>query len=111
MQWTELISEEQLGKVVSGEKDVLLFKHSTTCSISAAALSRLERYWNSNETNHVLPCYLDLKKYRQLSNTVAERFGVVHESPQVLLIRNGRVLYHESHMAIQYSEILKLLKS
>lgn len=82
----------------------LLFKHSTRCSISAIAKHRLEADWDLPETA-VKPYFLDLIAYRRLSNQVAESFAVRHESPQVLLIHEGRCVYDASHLDISLEAI------
>ena len=108
MNWNKLTSEEQIDQVIleSAAKPVLLFKHSTSCSISSMSLDRLLRNWKAEDSDKITPYYLDLLAYRSLSNLVAERFGIPHESPQVLLIQNGKVTYHESHYGISYTEIM-----
>ena len=108
MNWNKLTSEAQIDQVIleSAAKPVLLFKHSTSCSISSMALDRLLRNWKPEDADKITPYYLDLLAYRNLSNLVAERFNIPHESPQVLLIQNGKVTYHESHYGISYAEIM-----
>jgi bacillithiol system protein YtxJ len=107
MKWIALEDENQLEEIKkeSQEKPVLIFKHSTSCSISATALSRLERSWKTEEVPHLKAYYLDLLSYRGLSREVANKFGVVHESPQVLLIEKGECTYHASHLSISYPEV------
>ncbi|MDA0315199.1 MAG: bacillithiol system redox-active protein YtxJ [Bacteroidetes bacterium] len=109
MNWNKLTSEEQIDQLIeeSTEKPVLLFKHSTRCSISSMSLDRLLRNWKSEDSAKITPYYLDLIAYRTLSNLVAERFDIPHESPQVLLIERGKVTYHESHYGISYAKIMK----
>ena len=106
MNWNTLTSEDQLKTIAqeSEEQPVLIFKHSTTCSISATAKNRLERQWNLPQEK-VKTYYLDLHAYRPISNKVAEEFGVRHESPQVLLIKNGACVYHSSHLGINVNAI------
>lgn len=105
MNWNKLTSDTQLDtiKAESARQPVLIFKHSTTCSISAMALSRMERNWN--DQLGVKPYYLDLLANRPISNKIEREFGVEHESPQVLLIRNGACVYDASHMAISFAGI------
>ncbi|MFN7313334.1 MAG: bacillithiol system redox-active protein YtxJ [Bacteroidota bacterium] len=107
MNWHKLEKIDQLVDidVASHDQPVLIFKHSTRCSISSAALSRLERSWNEAEQN-ILPYYLDLLQFRNISNALAEHYKVEHQSPQVLLVKNGKCIYHESHMGIAYDELL-----
>ena len=106
--WLPLTQPAQLPELVreSHEHPVLIFKHSTTCSISAAAKGKLERQWSDAS----LPAgtalyYLDLLKFRPLSAQVAQEFGVQHESPQLLLILDGKCVYHASHMGIRLTEV------
>lgn len=104
MNWIVLKEEEQLAeiKTESSNRPVVIFKHSTRCSISLMAKSRLDR---ESAPDQVSFYYLDLLKYRPLSNRVAEEFGVQHASPQVLLIKDGKCVYDESHNGIEMSEI------
>lgn len=110
MQWLFLKSAEDLEQAIelsaSTQVDaVLVFKHSTRCSISRMALERLERNWKTS--GQIVPMfYLDLLSYRDISNQIAERFQVVHQSPQVLLLKNKTCFYHNSHSAISAQEIL-----
>jgi bacillithiol system protein YtxJ len=110
MNWIDLNDEQQLSslKELSKQKAQLIFKHSTRCSISSMAKNRLER---STPPDSVDFYYLDLVKHRQLSSKIAEDFGVYHESPQVLLIKNGECIYDESHSGIQMDEILEQLNA
>jgi bacillithiol system protein YtxJ len=104
MNWIDLIDEQQLEhlKELSKHKAQLIFKHSTRCAISSMAKNRLER---STPPDSVDFYYLDLVKHRQLSNKIATDFAVYHESPQVLLIKNGECIYDESHSGIQMDDI------
>ncbi|MFZ4058902.1 MAG: bacillithiol system redox-active protein YtxJ [Ferruginibacter sp.] len=82
----------------------IIFKHSTRCSISSMAKSRLERGTPPDTIDFY---YLDLISYRNVSNAIAEKFQVFHESPQILLIKNGACTYDESHTGISLEEILE----
>ncbi len=109
MNWNILQEESQLDTITqeSFTTPVLIFKHSTTCSISHAAFSRLERSWKEEEHNTIVkPYYLDLLKLRPISNKIAEVFRVLHESPQAIIIKNGQVIYHASHFDIRLDSIL-----
>ena len=83
MNWNKLTSAEQLDliKEESNRQPVLIFKHSTSCSISHMALSRMERNWS--DQLGVKPYYLDLLANKPISNKIETDFGVEHESPQV----------------------------
>lgn len=109
MKWIELKEENDLNKIKEESKQtpVVIFKHSTRCSISATALGRLERSWKDDEMENVKPYFLDLISHRDLSGQIAEEFGVKHESPQVLLIKDEKCIYHSSHLGISYAEVAK----
>ena len=106
MEWIDLVSSEQIEKIKSESNDapVLIFKHSTTCSISAMAFHRLQR--GSKNFNFKV-YYLDLRAHRDISNLVATTFDVIHESPQVLIIDKGKAVYNRSHMDINPADILE----
>src|SRR5215203_911837 len=103
MHWIHLTDEEQLKQVITKShlKPQVIFKHSTRCSISALALQRLQKVSQPSDIDFY---FLDLLSYRNLSDQVAEVFNVVHESPQILLIRSGDCIYDESHMGIRMNE-------
>ena len=104
--WLPLTQPEQITALAqsSHERPALIFKHSTTCSISAAAKSKIERQWADSGLD-VPIYYLDLLRFRSLSAQVAEQFGVRHESPQLLLIQDGECRYDASHMGIRLSDV------
>ncbi len=113
MDWITLNTEEQLGEIqnISNDQPVLIFKHSTRCSISATALSRLERAWKSEEMDKVTPYYLDLISNRPLSNEIASRYHVIHQSPQLLLIHRGECVFNTSHLDISYNTLKNQLEA
>jgi bacillithiol system protein YtxJ len=82
----------------------LIFKHSTRCSISSMAKNRLDR---SEAPGGIEFHFLDLIAHRSISSRIAELFNVAHESPQVLLIKNGECVYDESHSGIRMDEIME----
>lgn len=101
MQWRKLESLDDLFAALeqSNVAPVALFKHSTRCSISSAAKDRIERQWAFSESQ--LPIYyLDLIQFREISNKIAELTGVSHESPQLIIVKNGKSVYNASHMGI-----------
>ena len=111
MLWHNLTDISQLKDIVILSKEqstnglaVLIFKHSTRCSISSMALHRLETKCIDDEK---LPMYfLDLLNHRDISNEIAHLFSIEHASPQVLLIKNGVCVYHASHTNISANDIL-----
>lgn len=104
--WINLENENQLADIIqkSFSKPVIIFKHSTQCSISISAKSRIERQWK-NDFDIVDTYFLDLLKFRPISNQIAKDFEVEHQSPQVLVIKNGKSVFNTSHMNIQIDNI------
>ncbi|MCA0234324.1 MAG: bacillithiol system redox-active protein YtxJ [Bacteroidetes bacterium] len=113
MNWNRLTDVAQLEEIKeeSRQYPVLLFKHSTRCSISATTLRRLERDWNEQEVGNLKPYYLDLIAYRPISNKIAEEFDVWHESPQAILIRNGESVFDASHYDVTFDAIKEQVAS
>jgi bacillithiol system protein YtxJ len=113
MHWEQLTDVSQLEKIKkdSASLPALIFKHSTRCSISATALSRLERNWEKLNPEGIRPYFLELLNFRPLSNKIQEDFLIKHESPQALLIKNGQCVYDASHLAISMEEIVRHAKA
>lgn len=96
--WNALVSVGQLDEIVeaSKAKKAVIFKHSTRCSISSSVLNKFEKQIGEEYQLY----YLDLIAYREVSNAIAEKFGVVHQSPQALILEDGKVTQHDSHYGI-----------
>lgn len=111
MNWNQLTAINQLDLIdqESATKPIMLFKHSTRCSISDAALGRMERKWKNENSTVLKPYYLDLIAHRDISNAIAERYGVIHESPQALVISNGKCVFSQTHMGISLNEIIDIV--
>ena len=109
MNWIALTNETQLEEIKerSKTKPQIIFKHSTRCSISSVAKNRLERSTAPDADFY----FLDLIQHRNISGKIAEDFSVYHESPQILLIKNGECIYDESHSGISMDEISEQLNS
>jgi bacillithiol system protein YtxJ len=107
MDWEPLNHISQLDEIVtlSNEKPVAIFKHSTRCSISRMALKQFENEFNFPEK--VTPYFLDLITFRDVSNNIASRFGVEHQSPQLILIKEGKAIYNTSHSDIDAGALKK----
>ncbi|MEO7444297.1 MAG: bacillithiol system redox-active protein YtxJ [Ferruginibacter sp.] len=106
MNWIPLEEEKTLDiiKENSNLKPQVIFKHSVRCSISSMAKSRLDR---SPDREDIDFYYLDLIRHRSLSGKIAEEFKVEHESPQVLLIKNGACVYDDSHNSISMNDLVE----
>jgi bacillithiol system protein YtxJ len=89
---------------ISQSKPVVLFKHSTRCSISRMALKQFDAEFNYPEEK--IDWYLlDLLNHRDLSNEIASRYNVMHQSPQIVVIRNGKAVFNESHDSISAEDL------
>ena len=103
--WIPLQDLGQLNEIMnlSNGKPVVIFKHSTRCSISRMALKRFENEFDLKD--QVDAYFLDLLEHRDISNEIASRFGVYHQSPQLLLIKEGKSVYDVSHSDIDAEEL------
>lgn len=108
--WKELTSMEQLATIEENQEGWIsaIFKHSTRCGVSRMALRSFENGYRS-DWEGIDYYYLDLLKYRAISNEVAQRFAVVHQSPQLILIKDGKVVHHASHHQIAVEDLEKFL--
>lgn len=113
MDWQNISDASQLAEINQKSlnpslKGVLIFKHSTRCSISSMALNRLERDWDIS-VEQISTYFLDLLQHKDISNMIAEEYDVQHASPQVLLVKDGKCIYSASHYDIRVDEIRELL--
>ncbi len=109
MNWIKLDNEEQIKTIKTNEGYSLIFKHSTRCSISMMAKKRIELDSDELPIN-VQPYFLDLIANRNISSLIAETFQVYHESPQMLLIKNGECILDQSHGDISISETVEVIQ-
>lgn len=106
MNWIPLETQQQLEHIKMYEGYSIIFKHSTRCSVSLMAKKHLELDGGDFATD--LPTYfLDLLRFRDLSNAIAKQFHVHHESPQLLLIKNGECVFEASHSDISVEDTLQ----
>ncbi len=101
VQWTPLTNVDQLDTIVEESKTqpVAIFKHSTRCGISRMVIKQFEASYNLDE-HQMKVYYLDLLNYRPISEEIAARFQVWHESPQLIMLKNGVTVAHASHSQI-----------
>lgn len=106
MNWINLTTTSELDKIKedSFQNSQFIFKHSTRCSISKMVLSRFE---STNDSASLLVYLLDLLNYRYLSNQIADDFNVKHESPQLLVIKDGECYKHSSHTSIHQHNLFE----
>lgn len=111
IKWEQLTTLNQLEEIdnLSESQFVFIFKHSTRCSVSRFVLNAFEREY-AIEATVAAPFFLDLIQYREISNEIASRYAVVHQSPQLILIKNKQAVYNDSHDAISVDELTKQLE-
>lgn len=107
--WNQLTDLGELNEIItiSEEKPVVIFKHSTRCSISRMALKQFENQYDAQE--NIVPYFLDLLKHRDISNEIETQFNVQHQSPQILVIKNGKSIYNASHSDIDADDLKRFL--
>lgn len=103
--WNIMETEEDLKNAIkeSSQQKVAIFKHSTSCFISKTVLRNFEKEIEQAGAVPGKLYFLDLLAHRNLSNKIAQDLGVRHESPQLLMIENGKVTDHASHQSISFS--------
>lgn len=106
--WNIIESEQDLENSIkkSYEEKIAIFKHSTSCFISKTVLKNFEKELQEAENKNVNLYFLDLLAYRNLSNKIAEDLGIRHESPQLIVIENGKAINNASHQDITLSQII-----
>ena len=87
----------------SKQAPVVIFKHSLTCPISASALEKMQGYEGDVDL-------VEVQRARALSNEIAQRLGVRHESPQIIIVRNGQVLWNASHFKITAEAVAEAVR-
>ena len=105
MEWNFIENKTQIDDIEkeSFTNPIVIFKHSTRCHISRMVLRRFESEFSSQEKDK--PYFLDLLQHRDISNDIALHFGVEHQSPQVLVIKDGKAIYNASHENIEATKL------
>ena len=108
--WNDLTEIKQLDEIVeeSQQIPVIIFKHSTRCAVSRMALKQFEQEY-AIDADKAKPYFLDLLSHRDISNEIADRFDVMHQSPQIILIKEGVAVYDTSHSAIDAGVVQKIV--
>jgi len=109
--WKLLKDVNQLDELEkeSFEIPVVIFKHSISCGLSAMARYQLEKDWDFPDGNLSF-YYLDLINYREISNEIVNRFGVIHQSPQIIILKDGKAVYNTSHHKISVQDLKQALE-
>lgn len=110
MEWKNITDPEQISGIKTQEGYSLIFKHSTRCSVSMMAKKRFELDWDIIPEGTNL-YFLDLISHRAISAQIAETFQVHHESPQILLIKDGDCVLDASHSDISADEVAELINN
>lgn len=108
MHWIPLTDLRQLDEIIAAsyQKTIAIYKHSTRCSVSVMVKKALEQSWRLGDDE--LPVYyLDLLSYRPISNRIAELFSIQHQSPQLILIKDAKAIYHASHSEIDFDAMVE----
>ena len=110
LNWTPLNSVTEINTIIelSKNQSVLIFKHSTGCGISKMVVKQFESLFN-DENKQLKVYYLDLLNFREVSSKISEVFQVIHQSPQLLVIKNGISVYDESHYEITKVKLSKFI--
>ena len=106
--WKQLTEMETLDEIatISRNKPVAILKHSTRCGISRMVLRQFEQEYDLKK-DEVELYFLDLLNHREISNKIASKFNVPHESPQLIIIRDGKAVYTASHNEISADSLKK----
>ncbi|MEO9953643.1 bacillithiol system redox-active protein YtxJ [Nonlabens sp.] len=112
IQWDTLESIDQLDNIINNSsiKPKVIFKHSTRCGISRMVFNQFQKGYESNDDN-VTYYLLDLLSYRDVSNAVAQKLNVVHQSPQVIIMYDKEVIHTESHHGIDIKKVQQIVSS
>jgi bacillithiol system protein YtxJ len=104
--WIQLTQMETLEEIAedSSNQPIAILKHSTSCGISRMVLRQFEQNYNIDPTSVKL-YFLDLLSYRDISNKIALRFNVPHQSPQLIVIKDGKSVYDASHSEIDVNKL------
>ena len=106
-EWNTITSVEDLDKIheESFHYEVMIMKHSTSCSVSYMALDNLNSDWNDSDICIKKKYILDLLKYREISNMISKKYNIIHQSPQVIVLKNGSPVYENSHFGIKFKNL------
>ncbi|KAF0248256.1 MAG: proteinral stress protein [bacterium] len=109
----EITSLTELENIIaqSDKRKQLIFKHSNACPISSAAFDEMQGYLENNPAKDVDYSLIVVQVARNVSNEVAAKLNVEHESPQAILVHNGKAIWNQSHRKITQSSLTDVLKA
>ncbi|MDX2031380.1 MAG: bacillithiol system redox-active protein YtxJ [Blastocatellia bacterium] len=110
-EYREITTSEELAAALreSEARSVLFFKHSNTCGISDRAFREYRNYLDSPESDRAAHYLITVQTAREVSRELARLTGIVHESPQAILVRNGKAVWSESHLALKKDLLAKAI--
>lgn len=106
----ELNDTQQLEKLLGEKKSFFIFKHSTRCPISAAALKAVDKTFSDKSNKLPELYYLDLLAYRSISNEIESKLDIKHQSPQLILVKDGKAVWSKTHWDIKQETILQAIQ-
>ncbi len=103
----EIISTESLVEALklSERETVLFFKHSATCGVSVRAFNEFQKYLESPAASLARNYVIVVQESREASDELASLVEVEHESPQAIVVRDGRAVWNDSHLAIKSEKL------
>ncbi len=108
LNWIPLTELSQLKEIATSEKTVGIFKHSIRCYTSKIVKKQFEQGFDL-DADQITMYYLDLVTYREISNEISSKYNLRHESPQLLIIKNDKLMAEDSHMGILQLEVTKFI--
>lgn len=108
LKWIPLMELRQLKEISNSKKTVGIFKHSTRCFTSITIKKQFERNFEF-DTDQMDIYYLDLLSYREISNEITSKYNLRHESPQLLIIKNDKLIAADSHSSILNMDLFKFI--
>jgi bacillithiol system protein YtxJ len=109
----EIVSADALAEIIksSGKTPVLIFKHSNSCGLSGRAFGEFQKYLQSPESGRVSNYVIVVQKARKASDELAKWVGIAHESPQAIIVREGRAVWNSSHLALKSVTLVEAVES
>ena len=109
IEWRHIEAVGQLNEILVASSDVpqLIYKHSTRCGVSSIVRKQLDGAWAHE--GKIMPWHLDLIAFRNISNEIADKFGIQHQSPQIIVLVDGQAVMHVSHSPLSSQDLDKII--